>query len=137
MSIRSTYSSCNNSQPRITKRKMELPVCTSETLYLTPTKKKLKTSDELGNISQTVVAPAALPPKNQLIDDVIFLRKWLDSNLPNNSTDALTAKIATLNEFLNLCIEEKRLEHAIVFLRMVKHRWSAESYRSLLEKSIV
>ena len=116
---------------------MELPVCTSETLYLTPSKKKLKTSDDLGNISQTVVAPAALSPKNQLIDDVIFLRKWLDSNLPNNSTDALTAKIAALNGFLNLCIEEKRLEHAIVFLRMVKHRWSAESYRSLLEKSIV
>lgn len=133
MSIRSAYSSCNNSQPRITKRKTGLSACASETPYLTPTKKKLKTSDDLVDIYQTVVAPVALEPKNQLIDDVIFLRKWLDSNLPNNSTDALPAKIATLNEFLNLCIEEKRLEHTIIFLRMVKHRWSEESYRSLLE----
>lgn len=146
MSLTSTYSYCIDSPQQFKNRVKALHTREESLDYpafslrnLTPPKKISNNNEPQDTFKSIHPAPVEkVEETNYLRDDVIFLRTWLDSNLPNSIDGSPLTPLMKLTEFLCLCVDEKRLEHAIVFLRMVKHRrdeWGGEScyYQSLLD----
>jgi hypothetical protein len=71
-----------------------------------------------------------------LTDDVEFLRNWLDTNVPQSVDCSTQSPLMMLTDYICLCVDEKRLEHALIFLRMIKYRrdeWRGIYYQLLLE----
>ena len=147
MSLESNYSNCIYSPQRhknrwktscttdkVTKKNTAASCLTDST-----STKKQCNNDELQDSlisTDSLAAIQVVEESHCLIDDVNFLRNWLDTHVPQSADCSTHSPLMMLTEFICLCVDEKRLEHALIFLRMVKYRqdeWRGIYYQLLLD----
>jgi hypothetical protein len=147
MSLESNYSNCIYSPQRI-KNRWKTSYATEKATIKntasygltdsTPTKKQCNDDElQVSLLSTDPLTTIQVVEESQcLIDDVNFLRNWLDTHVPQCADCSIQNPLMMLTEFLCLCVDEKRLEHALIFLRMVKYRqdeWRGAHYQLLLD----